>query len=145
MSILENHRDSWKHRADEFSKQITQLHLDKQNMKQLYIKESNSMHDEMNKERDRMQVYKDAMQAIEKIATCSLCKDLMSDKKACMLSHCGHYICESCHTDLYQTIGPYEDAVCPEYRSVCAKTDNWTELFYMSDLVQLVKKTKQAE
>ena len=148
-SILENHRDSWKHRADEFSKQITQLHVDKQQLHEANLQTIQEVTNKLDVVKeftcrltDKLQVYKDAMLAIEKIATCGVCMELMPEKEACMMAPCGHYICAECFNNYFHGLGadrPY-CSTCSAY----APKDHWQSFFCMTGIAEAVKKTKQA-
>ena len=90
----------------------------------------------------KLQVYKDAMQAIEKIATCGVCKDLMPETGACMMAPCGHYICTECFNNYFHGLGPSRPycSTCSAY----APKDHWQSFFCMTGIAEAVKKTKQA-
>ena len=137
-SIEQNQRDISKHHAAEASKEIVQLKLEYQNMKQL-------MQAQTDRTQQQLQVYKESMEAITKIATCSICIQLMPEKKPGMLAECGHYICAGCHEDYYHGIGPYEAAQCSVCHVAVGPKQNWQKFFCMTGVVEAIKKTITVE
>ena len=58
-SIVENHRDNWKHRADEYAKQVLQLEVEKHALQV------------------ELQRHKEAIEQLKIIVTCSICKQML--------------------------------------------------------------------
>ena len=135
-SIEQNQRDISKHHAAEASKEIVQLKLEYQNMKQL-------MQAENDRTQQQLQVYKKSIEAITEIAKCSICKDLMSDKKPGMVAPCGHFVCAGCHVDYFHALGN-NSARCDTCFTTTPK-GVWQKFFCMTGVVEAIKKTITVE
>ena len=156
-SIVENHRDSWKHHADANAQKFFKLNAMHTEMTLSLQVQMAALEQQLQAEKAdwvsqlqverasvqaERQTYHDALAEIKKIASCSVCHDVVPEVGACMLAPCGHYTCVPCFNDYFETIGGDPQLCC-----VCKKPadeETWRPLWAMTGIGAVIKKTRIA-
>ena len=150
-SIEHNQRVYYKHEAEALSKQILHITQEYKNMKLQMQANEDALKADMQAANDALQADKIAMQQqlqrhkqtlenLAKIATCSVCMELMPEKMNCMMAPCGHYQCAACFKDYFHGLGASRPQ-CPVCNGYSPKTE-WVTFFCMSDIAAAINSVK---
>jgi hypothetical protein len=135
-SVAENHRDYYKHHAQEYSADLFKLQLGYHKMQRELVSQKEALD-------KQLQLYKKMKDSITQCATCSVCTELAPEDDPCMLAPCGHFLCNGCYRDYFKAIGNSRPR-CGQ----CLKTapeQSWHVMWFLTGVATAIKKTEQIE